>query len=109
MNGSEAKRDGNNSYDSVIWMMLYLASNTRPDISFAVYQCARFTHNTKELHDTAVMITCLYLQGTKDNSLVVNPTNKLVVDCYADVDFSGLRGHEIPKNPFLLEVELNLW
>ena len=46
-NGSEAKRYCNNSYDSVIGMILYLESNTRPDISFAVHQCARFTHNTK--------------------------------------------------------------
>ena len=32
VNGSEAKRDWPNSYASVIGMMLYLASNTRPDI-----------------------------------------------------------------------------
>ena len=50
VNGSEAKRDSANSYASVIGMMLYLASNTRPDISFAVHQCARFTHNTKVSH-----------------------------------------------------------
>ena len=36
-NGSEAKRDWPNSYASVIGMMFYLASNTRPDISFAVH------------------------------------------------------------------------
>ena len=39
-NGSEDKRDWPNSYASVIVMMLYLASNTRPDISFAVQQYA---------------------------------------------------------------------
>ena len=36
VNGSEAKRDWTNSYASVIGMILYLASNTIPDISFAV-------------------------------------------------------------------------
>ena len=36
-NGSEAKRDWPNSYDSVIGMMFYLASNTIPYISFAVH------------------------------------------------------------------------
>ena len=40
INGSEDKRDWPNTYASVIGMMLYLASNTRPDISFAVHQYA---------------------------------------------------------------------
>ena len=35
-NGPEAKRDWPNSYASVIGIMLYLESNKRPDISFAV-------------------------------------------------------------------------
>ena len=36
-NGSEAKRDWTNPYAYVIEMMLYLASNTIPDLSFAVH------------------------------------------------------------------------
>ena len=80
-------------------MMLYLASNTRLDISFAVHQCARFTHNTKASHETAVKRICQYLQGIKDNGLVFNPPKKLVVDCYADADFAGLWGHEDPQYP----------
>ena len=42
---------------------------------------------------------CRYLQGTKNNVLVVNPSKKLVVDCYADADFAGLWGHENPQDP----------
>ena len=87
-NGSKSKRDCPKSYASVIGMMLYLASNTRPDISFDVHQCARFTHNTKASHDIAEKRICQYLQGTKDNGLVFNPSKKLVVDCHADADFS---------------------
>ena len=80
-------------------MMLYLASNTRPDISFSVHQCARFTHNTNASHETAVKRICRYLQGTKDNSLVFNTSKKLVMDCYADADFAGPWGHENPQYP----------
>ena len=80
-------------------MMLYLASKTRPDISFAVHQCARFTHNTKVSHETAVKRICSYLQGTKDNGLVFNSSKKLVVDCYADADFAVLWVHEYPQDP----------
>ena len=98
-NGSEDKRDCPNSYASVIGMMLYLASNTRPDISFVVHQCAQFTHNTKASHETAVKRIFWYLQDTKDNALVFNPYKKLVVCCYSDVDFAGLWGHENPQDP----------
>ena len=28
-----------------------------------------------------------------------NPSNKLVVDCYADANFAGLWGHEDPQDP----------
>ena len=53
-NCSEAKRDWPNSYDSVIGMMLYLELNTLPDISLPFHLCARFTHNTKASHETAI-------------------------------------------------------
>ena len=99
VNDSEAKRDWTNSYASVIGMMLYLASSTRPDISFSVHQCARLTQNTKASHKTAVKRICRYLQGIKENGLVFNTSKKLVVDCYADVDFAGLWGHEDPQDP----------
>ena len=35
------------SYPSVVGMLGYLQANSRPDITFAVSQCARFTHNPK--------------------------------------------------------------
>ena len=98
-NVSEAKRDWTNSYASVIGMMLYLESNIRPDISFAVHQCDRFTHNTKVSQETAMKRICRHIQGTKDNGLVFNPSKKLVVDYYADADFAGLWGHEDTQNP----------
>ena len=98
-NGYEAKKDWPNSYAYVIGMILYLASNKRPDISFAVHQCARFTNNTKASYEKSVKRICRYLQGTNGNGLVFNPSKKLVVDCYADADFAGLWGHEYPQDP----------
>ena len=80
-------------------MMLYLGSNTRPDIYFAVHQCFRFTPNTKASHDKAVKRICQYLQGTKDSDLMFNPSKKIVVDFYSDADFAGLWGHENPQDP----------
>ena len=78
-------------------MMLYLKSNSRPDISFAVHQCEQFTHNIKESHDMDVKRICQYIQGTKGNSLLFNLPKKLVVNFYSDADFAGLCGHENPQ------------
>ena len=103
-NGSEAKIYFPNSYASVIGMMLYLASNTRPYISFAVHQCFQFTHNTKASNETAVKKICRYLQSTKDSGLVFNPSKKLVADFYDDADFAGLWGHGNPQDPICARI-----
>ena len=85
-------------------MMLYLASNTRLDISFAVHQCTRFTHNTKESNETSVKRISQYLQGTKENGLVFNPSKKLVVGWYFDADCAGLWGHENTQDPICASI-----
>ena len=43
--------EGKYKYDLVIGMLMYMASNSRPDIAFAVHQCAWFTHCTKRSHE----------------------------------------------------------
>ena len=80
-------------------MLLYLASNSRPDISFAVHQCARFTHNTRAIHEDAVLRICRYLKNTSEDGLIYKPTYKTTVDCYADADFAGLWGVKDPEDP----------
>jgi hypothetical protein len=42
------------NYASVVGMLMYLSSNSRPDIQFAVHQCARFTHSPRKSHEEAV-------------------------------------------------------
>eukprot|EP00957_Ditylum_brightwellii_P179217 13653459-Ditylum_brightwellii.AAC.1 len=43
------------SYASVVGKMMYLASNSKPEITFAVHQCARLTHGTKHSHEKAIL------------------------------------------------------
>ena len=86
-------------YAAAVGMLLYLANNTRPDIAFAVHQCARFTHSPRQSHGKAVKRIVRYLQGTKDKGLIFTPTEDLVVDCYVDADFAGLWKSEDDQDP----------
>ncbi|KAI2494285.1 hypothetical protein MHU86_20262 [Fragilaria crotonensis] len=78
------------SYRSVVGMLLYLSTNTRPDIAFAVSQVARFSHNPKKSHASAIKTIVRYLQRTYDKGMIVKPTGDLTLDCYVDADFAGL-------------------
>ena len=78
------------SYPSVVGMLLYLSSNSRPDIQFAVHQCARFTHSPKASHARGIIKIARYLAGTKTRGLTFSPNTTLKLDCYVDADFARL-------------------
>ena len=81
---------GKFDYASAVGMLMYLCSNTRPNIQFAAHQCARFTHFPKKSHEDAITPICRYLQGTKDKGLRFKPDGEMKMDCYFDADFAGL-------------------
>ena len=87
------------NYRSAIGMMMYLATNSRPDIAFAVNQCCRFANDPKRSHEKAVKRIGRYLQGTKDRGMVIKPDERLGLDLYADADFAGLFQVEDPEDP----------
>jgi hypothetical protein len=75
------------------------SSNSRPDIQYAVRQCARFTHFPKKLHEDAILRLCRYLKGTKTKGLILKPSDDMTLDCYVDADFAGLYGVEDNQDP----------
>jgi hypothetical protein len=91
--------NGTFNYSSVVGMLQYLQNHTRPDITFAVSQCARYVHFPKLSHENAVIRICQYLRGTAEKGLIFKPTGRLSVDCYVDADFAGLWPHEDKQNP----------
>ena len=78
------------NYRSIVGMLLYLSSNTRPDICFAVSQVARFSHSPRKSHASAVKMIIRYLAGTVDQGIIVPPVKTLKLRCYVDADFAGL-------------------
>ena len=78
------------SYRSIVGMMLYLSVNTRPDITYAVSQVARFSHQPKQSHAKAVKMIIRYLAGTRDKGTIFNPPKDFNISCYVDADFAGL-------------------
>ena len=87
------------NYRSVVGMLLYLSTNTRPDISYAVSQVARFSHNPKKSHASAVKTIIRYLSGSIDQGVIYKRPENLCLDCYVDADFAGLYGRDPPESP----------
>ena len=81
-------------YSSVVGMLLYLCSNSRPDIQFAVHQCALFNHCPRDSHATAIKRICRYLKATRDKVLTFSSDEEMRLTMYVDADFAGLYGTE---------------
>ena len=90
-------------YASIVGMLMYLSNNSRPDIAFAVHQCARFTHGPKQSHANAVKRILRYLKGTADKGMMLTPLDGFQVDCYVDADFSGLFRVELDQDPICVK------
>ena len=62
---SKDRKDDSFHCRSAIGSLLYLTGCTRPDISMAVHQVAKFSNNPKASHDAAVKRISKYLLSLK--------------------------------------------
>ena len=85
------------SYPAVVGMLLYLSSNTRPDIQFAVHQVARFSHCPRHSHAQAVKRIVRYLIGTRERGTFFVPDLEQGLDCCVEVDFAGCGAMKMNK------------
>ena len=69
---------------------MYLTGNSRPELGFAVHQCAHYTHDPKASHENTVKRIGRYLVGTRLNGLILRPDPKLGVEMFVDVEFAGM-------------------
>ena len=76
-------------YRSVVGMLNFLCRSTRPDLSFAVSQAARFMSNPKRSHKAAIAQICEYLKRTKTKVMTMKPNGTASFEVYADADYCG--------------------
>ena len=77
------------NYRAAVGMLNYLQASTRPDISMAVHQCARFCIDPKVTHERAIMRIGKYLLSTKERGIKFTPNKDRGMECYVDADFAG--------------------
>ena len=87
------------SYRKAIGMLTYLQGTTRPDISMAVHQCARFSQDPKLSHERAVKRIGRYMLGTKTRGIVFKPNCEKGLECYVDADYAGGWSKADAQNP----------
>lgn len=80
--------DNSFRYQSVIGKLNYLEKSCRPDIAYAVHQCARFSSKPKRKHGDAVRWIGKYLKGTKEKGTILHPKRGRGLEVYVDADFA---------------------
>jgi hypothetical protein len=78
------------NYRSIISKLNYITQNTRPDLSFAVHQCAYYSSSPIALHKLAIKQIWRYLLATRDWGLILHPSHNLKLDMYVDADCAGM-------------------
>eukprot|EP00286_Rhodomonas_abbreviata_P024045 CAMPEP_0181303724 /NCGR_PEP_ID=MMETSP1101-20121128/8723_1 /TAXON_ID=46948 /ORGANISM="Rhodomonas abbreviata, Strain Caron Lab Isolate" /LENGTH=131 /DNA_ID=CAMNT_0023409341 /DNA_START=50 /DNA_END=441 /DNA_ORIENTATION=- len=81
------------AYQQLVGLLMYLACFTRPDIAYAINQCAKYMSNPGPTHVAAAKRILKYLQGTKSKGLTYtrtsDPSQANVLTSYADSDHAG--------------------
>ena len=90
--------DNNFNYRRVIGKLLFLEKSSRPDLTYAVHQCARFSHDPKVEHGNAVKRIGRYLKGTMDKGLIMKSDLSSKLQLHVDADFAGNWDKEIASN-----------
>ncbi len=75
-------------YRSIIGKLNYLEKSTRPELAYAVHQCARFCTEPKRSHAEAVKRIGRYLLANKERGIVLQPQQE-TFDCWVDASHAG--------------------
>ena len=93
---------GSCSYASAAGMLQHLHGHSRPGISFAASQAARYARAPKRPHEIALERAGRCLKGTAEEGTIFKPNAKpenLKIGAYADADFASGWGTEDGSSP----------
>jgi hypothetical protein len=76
-------------YRTAVGMLSYLQNTSRPEISMAVHQTARFSNNPMLSHEKSIMRIGRYLLDTRKRGIIYKPDKSKGLECYVDADFAG--------------------
>jgi hypothetical protein len=80
--------DSEVNYAELVGSLLYLTTNTRPDVAYAVGVLSRFMSKPMDKHWTAAKRVLRYLAGTHTLGLFYSKDQR-GVSAYSDADFAG--------------------
>ena len=77
-------------YQSTVGSLMYLSVSTRPDITFAVSNLARYSVKPTKAHWSAAKRVMRYLKGTSELGIIYsNKGSELKLTGYSDADWGG--------------------
>jgi hypothetical protein len=91
-------------YLSAIGALMYLANNTRPDISFSVNLLARYSSAPTQRHWNGIKHIFRYLRGTTDMGLLYLKTSESKLVGYADAGYMS-----DPHSPISNWIFIHIW
>jgi hypothetical protein len=82
-NKQRQEQQNNFHYQSIIGQLSYLSAMSKPEIHFAVFQCAQFCKTPKMSHKKTVKGIIQYLKKTKDQGLIMKVNKDKGIKCFA--------------------------
>jgi hypothetical protein len=76
-------------YRTAVGMLSYLQNTSRPEISMAVHQTARFSNIPMLSHEKSIMCIGRYILDTCKRGIIYKPDKSKGLECYVDADFAG--------------------
>ena len=91
-------------YQSAIGSLLYLSVATRPDITFAVSNMARFSSKPTTQHWTGVKRIMRYLQGTINHGILYTKLSSRECIGFSDADWAGDLDNRRSTSGYLFQI-----